>query len=418
MTTLVDVEAVLREYYISSGLPRIGTNYRLEDTVELAARVGNPQDQLRVIHVAGTSGKTTTTYYAAALLRESGARVGWTVSPHVTSVLERAQIGHGVLDERQFVAYFAEFLPLATVDYTVQPSFFELMAVFALWVFAREGVDYAVIETGMGGTYDSTNICRRSDKLCVITDIGLDHVQILGKTIGEIAEQKAGIIADGNVVCMYEQSAEVMTPVRAAITAHNAQLVLATSDDGGTYFDRNFHLAETVYTTLAQRDGLPQLTDAQRQAARAMSIPGRLEKLAVGSTTFVLDGAHNEQKMRTMLDTFDHVYGTAPVHAVVALKHDKDIAAVASLLAARAASMVATEYAVSQDMPILPTPAAELAAKLGGEAAIEPRLERALAQVIDSNVPLVLVTGSFYAVSEARSWLIAAGAAATESGTI
>lgn len=412
ITTVDDVDTALREYYLASGSPRIGSNYRFEDTVELAARVGNPQERLKVVHVAGTSGKTSTAYYISALLQQSGQKVGLTVSPHITSIAERVQIGGRPLDDATFARYFAEYLPLATANGTIRPSFFELMMLFALWVFAREGVDYAVIETGMGGTYDSSNICHGADKLCVITDIGLDHTHILGNTLGKIAEQKAGIIADGNIACMYRQGSEVMRSVEAAVTKHQATLVLADEARGATYFDRNFQLAKTAYRRLVARDGLRELDESQLAVARATTIPGRLESFRLNGANFVLDGAHNEQKLRAMFATLDALHGQQTWATIVALKHDKEISNIVPLIAAHALSITTSEYAKSQDIPFAAMPAGELAACFGDQIPVhvEPSLEMALRAVMASGKRRVLVIGSFYAVGEARKWLIDHGA--------
>lgn len=415
MKTIRDVEMALQPYFEASTMPGVGANFRLEKTLELAQRVGNPQQRVKVVHVAGTSGKTSTVYYTAALLAEAGLKVGMTVSPHVTSVAERVQILDSSFDEATFARYFSEYLPLATANGTLVPSFHDLMMVFALWVFDRENVDYAVLETGMGGMYDSSNICRREDKLCVITDIGFDHVAILGDTLGKIAEQKAGIIAEKNIVCMYKQSDEVMESVRAAAEKYHATVVLADERPGGTYFDRNFQLATTVYGQIAARDGLPVLSDEQLRAARVTSIPGRLEAFELGGATFILDGAHNEQKLRAMFATLDATYGAKKWPIILALKHDKVTDGVVELVVAHASKLTTSEYAMSQDMPFLPTPAYELAELFAGKIAqvqIEPDLPTTLQQAIDGGGEThVLVTGSFYAVSEARKWLLEHGAA-------
>ncbi|NCU38779.1 hypothetical protein EOL96_07060 [Candidatus Saccharibacteria bacterium] len=414
ITTMADAEATLREYYLASGLPAIGTNFRFENTIELAERVGNPQKRLKVVHVAGTSGKTSTAYYAAALLRQSGKKVGLTVSPHISSITERVQINGAALDGATFARYFAEYLPLATANGTIQPSFFELMMLFALWVFEREELDYAVVETGMGGLYDASNICRRPDKLCVITDIGLDHTHILGTTLGEIAEQKAGIIAVNNTVCMYEQGSAVMEAVKKAVTTQHAMLVLATPTVKRTYFDRNFQLAYVAYKQLLARDDSLLLNEQQIAQARTTAIPGRLEAFRFDDTTVVLDGAHNEQKMRTMFETLDTLYGSGKWAVVLALKQDKDASGIVPLIGAHASTILASEYSESQDMPHAPIPAHELAAYFEGEGSpvwVEPSLVAALQVALKAHEPRILVVGSFYAVSEARKWLLEHGAA-------
>ena len=140
--------------------------------IPLMALAGNPQDRLKTVHIAGTSGKTSTSYYIAALLGAAGKTVGLTVSPHVDSITERIQINGQPLPDAEFCQELETFLDIVK-QAPQPPSYFELLYAFALWVFGRRHVDYAVIETGMGGLYDATNVATRADKVCVITDIGL-----------------------------------------------------------------------------------------------------------------------------------------------------------------------------------------------------------------------------------------------------
>lgn len=410
--TMRDVEDYLRDYYVSSGSPKIGTNYRLEDTFELAKRVGSPHERLRVVHVAGTSGKTSTAYYIAALLKSAGVSVGLTVSPHISSVAERAQVNGEVLDDSQYVELFREYIAAAVEQDGLKPSYFELMLVFALWVFDRLALDYVVLETGMGGTFDSSNICRAQDKVCIITDIGYDHVHLLGDTIEQIAAQKAGIIAEQNLVCMYEQELDAMKAVREAVGRHHADLRISPNEDlAATYMERNFGLALFAYKQIAERDSLPSLEESVIDDAKNTSVPGRLEKIKWHSTTYLLDGAHNEQKMRTLFATLDVQYPDKKWPIVIALKHDKDIRKVISLIVAHADGIVVSEYEKSQDMPIAALPASELAELFAGQdmdVRVEPDLAKAV-RSMESRAPEILLTGSLYAVSEARAWLMAHG---------
>ncbi|HTK39578.1 MAG TPA: Mur ligase family protein [Patescibacteria group bacterium] len=407
--TLEDVTDFLREYYVSSGSPKIGTNYRLEDTVELAERVGSPHERLKVVHVAGTSGKTSTSYFMTSLLHEAGYSVGLTVSPHIASITERVQLNGEPLNAASFVAYFREYVALATDNFSKQPSFFELMLVFALWVFDKEQVEYAVVETGMGGTYDSSNICRRSDKLCLITDIGFDHTHILGSQLEQIAAHKAGIIAPSNIVCMYEQPVAVMSAVQSAVTQMDAILHLASATQQATFFERNFALARFGYDQLATRDGLVQLTAEQEQRARQTHVPGRLESIRVGKTLFLLDGAHNEQKMQALVDSLGTLYPEARWPVIVAMKGDKDGPAVVRLLTTLCDGVVTSEFQSGQDMPVTATSANELARlfqSYGTSAVTRPVLADAMMYFLEQGAPRVLLTGSLYAVAEARAWLL------------
>ena len=186
--------------YVSQTPRMTGDDLKLERVMKLMDVLGNPQDKLPVIHIAGTSGKTSTGYYMAALLKAGGKKAGLTISPHIDSVNERVQIGGSPLPEAEFCSELGNFLEIIR-GAGQSPSYFELLYAFALWVFVRRGVDYAVVETGLGGLLDATNVTGRADKVCIITDIGFDHEYVLGSGLAQIAAQKIGIVHDQGTMC-------------------------------------------------------------------------------------------------------------------------------------------------------------------------------------------------------------------------
>lgn len=278
-------------------------DYSQDQMQKLMAALGNPEKGLRVIHVAGTSGKTSTSYYLAACLREVGHTVGMTISPHIDSVAERIQINSKPLEEERFCRYFSEFLPLVEAT-GLHVSYFEVIIAMAYWVFAKEKVDYAVIEVGMGGRRDATNVVRRSDKVCVITDIGMDHTEVLGDTLAQIAFEKGGIIQDQNHVFMYEQEPEVMTVIDDIVAEKKANLHMVKQVDTDhvpthlpLFQRRNWLLALiVVHTILGKR-----LTPKQQQASSQIVIPARMEIIQHSDKTIILDGSHNGQKMNALV---------------------------------------------------------------------------------------------------------------------
>lgn len=164
----------------------------LDNTLRLMAHLGNPHEQLRAIHVAGTNGKGSTSHLIAAALQASGLKVGLFTSPHLVSLTERIRINGTPIPEAE-VASFVE----TNKDFldSLQPSFFETMTAMGFWYFVREKVDIAVVEVGLGGRLDSTNVLNPI--LSVVTNIGLDHTEFLGTTLKKIAQEKAGIIKPG-----------------------------------------------------------------------------------------------------------------------------------------------------------------------------------------------------------------------------
>ena len=164
----------------------------LENTLRLMAQVGNPHEKLRAIHVAGTNGKGSTSHLIAAALQASGLRVGLFTSPHLVSLTERIRINGVPIPEAEVAAFITEHK--AFLD-ELQPSFFETMTALGFWYFVQQKVDIAVVEVGLGGRLDSTNVL--TPVLSVITNIGLDHTEFLGNTLQKIAREKAGIIKPG-----------------------------------------------------------------------------------------------------------------------------------------------------------------------------------------------------------------------------
>lgn len=278
---------------------------------KLLKLVGNPHHNFKVVHVAGTSGKTSTAYYIAALLRQTGAKVGLTVSPHVDSVSERLQISLNALEEERYCAAFGEFVDMVQSS-DLRPTYFELLVAFALWEFARQKVDYAVVEAGIGGRYDSTNAIVVDDKVAVLTDVGLDHVKRLGDTLPQIAAHKAGIMtAAGHAFCL-PQAEEVLQVFRCQAEQLNATLhVVPQIEEGDTlpdYQRRNWSLARQVADWMLLRDERQALSPGQYDAARAVHIPARMEVLDYSGATLVLDAAHNVPKIQMLAKSMAQQY--------------------------------------------------------------------------------------------------------------
>jgi dihydrofolate synthase/folylpolyglutamate synthase len=389
------------------------------DRIEpLMALLGNPQNKTRIVHLAGTSGKTSTAYYVSALLRAAGKRVGLTVSPHVDSITERVQVNGVPLDEPTFCAYLSEFLEV--VDRApAKPSYFELVCAFSFWVFEREQVDYAVVETGMGGLFDATNIASRSDKLCIITDIGFDHMHILGNSLREITAQKIGIVHKGNPVIMYSQADEVNEVAEKWIAEQAATLTVTTEDterkaygqdfaaDMPEFQQRNWLLAFAAYRLLQQRDGLPELDAELLRTTQALQVPGRMDRRHVGGKVIIMDGAHNGQKMETFLASFQHAYPGVKPAVLIALKEGKEPATVAPLLAPIASEIIVTTFNTSQDLPsvsIEPEMLAQIFHDAGAQQiTVEPHQQKAFDLLLAAPGEVGIITGSFYLLSQLRA---------------
>ena len=202
------------------GLRRLGIKVGLEHTNELLRRCGSPHRGLKTIHIAGTNGKGSTAAMIQAILRENGLKVGLYTSPHLISFNERIRINGLPISDEYIIEFMARFN--SVID-AVEATFFEATTVLALHYFLNQEVDVAVIETGLGGRLDSTNVI--DPELTIITSIDLDHQQLLGETLIDIAVEKAGIIKKQTPVLVCSQTPEVMDVIRKKAQENNAPII-------------------------------------------------------------------------------------------------------------------------------------------------------------------------------------------------
>ncbi len=324
MHSIRDVEAYL------NGLPAVPAQLdRRERILPLLKQLGNPQDTIPAIHIAGTSGKGSTAYYSAALLKQAGYNVGLAVSPYVVDISERTQVDGAPLPPDEYAKYFTcyiEQLRRIRADVT----YIECLYMFSFWLFGRLKLDYMVIEVGLGGRLDLTNVMTRTDKTCVITDIGFDHMAILGDTLDKISYEKAGIILPDNDVIMYRQGPEVMHSVRQSVQRHQAHLKVLPRRPYPNrlnwlplFQQRNCYLAEQAVAIRLRRDHRPLPDMRARKTAMQVVIPGRFEVLKNQRETIILDGAHNPQKIQALIQAVRSRYGSVPLVCLAAFSGSK-----------------------------------------------------------------------------------------------
>jgi dihydrofolate synthase/folylpolyglutamate synthase len=314
-----------------------------------------------------------------------------------------------------------------------QPRFFDATTALAFQIFAAADVDYAVIETGLGGLLDATNTLSRSDKIAVLTTIGLDHTELLGRTVPEIARHKAGILPwDGRAVAVRNSKAGVVDAITAEARRRRCALQLvdvsaclraATVGPDGTVlrlpgsqdFPLGLHgrhqagnalLALRVVETLAQRDHWPVDRDALREGLRRASLPGRFEPREWRGLPIIFDGAHNAIKLGIVVATLREMFPARQFPWVLALKHGKDLNAVLEVIAPVASVVVATRFPTAGGDragadAIADTTIADVARRVGLSAWAEPEplvaLERAT-ECSTGRQPTV-VAGSFQLLS-------------------
>lgn len=406
-----DVNNALLHYMPSS----VESSYTLDRMTELMVRLGNPQNKIKIVHVAGTSGKTSTCYYIASLLVTAGLKVGLSVSPHIDEVNERVQVDMQPLPEIIFASELSDFIDIVSKT-DVKPTYFELLVGFAYWYFAKIKVDYAVMEVGLGGLLDGTNIVNSPDKVCVITDIGLDHTRILGKTIPKIAAQKAGIIQMHNPVFMYAQDNQVMDVVKARCKQLHAQLYEVEQKidikDSTSVQKRNFNLAYSVYDLLQSRDELPKLTHEQLLNAAKITIPARMEIVHNNDQTIVIDGSHNFQKVEALATSLKELFTGSKIAGLVSfVSHKEPYASEAlEILLPHLDSLILTTFDSSQDSrhksmgPSLLARVCEQQGFRNYQIITDPK--KAYLSLVSSGADVLLITGSFYLLNHIRPLIL------------
>lgn len=404
ITTFKQANQALDRFISAPDGPR---RYTLDRMRQLMNSLGNPQNKLKVIHVAGTSGKTSTAYFIASLLQNAGFSTGLTVSPHVDEVNERVQMNMRPLPEEEFCCELSQFLKLVDAS-NLQPTYFEVLVALSFWLFDKSKVDYAVVEVGIGGLLDCTNVINQTDKVCVITDIGLDHTEILGNSIGEIAEQKAGIIQPENSVFMNRQSDTVMDVVKMQCRAVEARLHVASEPrevpDLPLFQRRNFNLALEAVNYVLMRDNNKSMTDEVASSAAKVYIPARMEIVNFDQKTLILDGSHNDQKIIGLVDAVAERYPRTQITLLVSFGRNKQSSVTASM---KKLSQISTKIIItslsegysSVDLAILATRAKEAGFKT---IVVEPNPESAFKMLIKDESPVGLITGSFYLLNSVR----------------
>lgn len=370
--------------------------------------LGNPQDKLKIIHVAGTSGKTSTCYYISALLSQAGLKVGLTVSPHIDKVSERLQINGKPVSDKEFAEALDEFIEMIKTS-GLELTYFEVLMAMAYWYFVREKVDVAIIETGLGGSLDGSNVVSTRTKVCVITDIGLDHSEVLGRTIEAIAEQKAGIIQPGNRVFMYRQAQDVVEVFKERCNKQKANLVFVDPSTASQFTDlalfqqRNWALAFSVAEAWLKFNKKPTLKPEQIEVAHGTVIPARMEIQKIDGKTLVMDGAHNAQKMQAFVESFQAMFPGKKVPVLLAIKKGKDYEQVLEILLPITSKLILTSFSSLQDMPFVSADNQVLAKACKKRNffnfAITDDLKAAYKQLLEEKSDTLIVTGSLYLVA-------------------
>lgn len=417
---------------------------RIADLVDV---LGSPHQAVPVIQVAGTNGKTSTARMIDTLLREFGLRTGRFTSPHLQSVTERICIDGEPISKERFVEIYDDVLPFADLvdsraeeDPPIRLSFFEMMTGMAFAAFVDAPVEVAVIEVGLGGTWDSTNVADA--QVAVVTPIGIDHAAILGDTVALIADQKAGIIKSGATAVLATQepeAAEVLirrvSEVDAMVAREGAEFglidrsvavggqQLTLQGLGGVYNDiflplHGAHQAQNAVIALAAVEAFfgagkqgPLDVETVRAGFANVRSPGRLEVVR-SAPTVLLDAAHNPHGMTATVAALQEAFDFRRLIGVVAISTDKDAAGMLGLLEPVVDELVVTANSSYRSMDVDTLAAAAVEVFGPDRVTVEPRLDDALETAVNLaedgetvGGAGVIVTGSVITAGEARTLL-------------
>jgi len=385
-------------------LELFGMRFGLDRMHKLMTALGMPQRRFSSIHVVGTNGKSSTTRMIAAILQRHGLRTGTYTSPHLRSFAERIEVGERPLRDEEFGAAVSEVVRAArmvnrTLDEDDQVTQFEALTAAAYHELARQGVEVAVIEAGLGGRYDATNVIP--SMVQVLTGVGLEHTRWLGPTVTDIAEEKLAVVRDhATLVVPAELHPDAEVVVERVAAERHSRLVRAGAPDGGPLggFQReNFAVARAA--AKAFRGELDD--EAVARAAAEVQVPGRLQVVG-GRPLTVLDGAHNPSGMSALVAALPEVVaGRRPRVGVVAVLDDKDATSMLRELAPAVDRVVFTRSANPRSLsPATLTTQWERLDGPAAETVAGPRAALARAREIAGPDGAVVATGSIYLIAD------------------
>jgi len=410
--------------------------YRLERMRAFLRELGDPQDAYPTIHIGGTSGKGSTSTIVAAALQAGGKRVGLHTKPHLRSMTERARINGLPVSEERFAALLESMMPAIdrTTETNGRPTYYETLLALAFFAFAQDAVDVAVIEVGLGGRLDGTNVIV--PQVAAITSVGLDHLDVLGETLEEIATEKAGI-AKANVplvIGVEDESARAVIFAQAARAGaptvdlrdaarvddvhilRDAQAFAVTTARGrydivttmlGEFQRHNTAMAIVILEALDE--GLRPSIAAVQAALAPLVIPGRME-VYPGHPTVVFDIAHNVEKAEHLVRSLLESFPDRRFSFVVAIGESKDATEIVRTLASLPSTFTFTSFETAGRHAIKPARLASVAESVGawGRAVADPVEALAIARRNAGASDVVVVTGSTFIVAQLREWWLVA----------
>jgi dihydrofolate synthase/folylpolyglutamate synthase len=406
-------------------LARLGIKLGLENTTRLLDYFGNPQLKTPTVHIAGTNGKGSTAAFVESILRASGYRAGLYTSPHILDFRERIQVDRQLIAPEEMIHWIAT-LKQVSEKLKLSPTFFEFSTLLAFLHFDRQETDWNVIEVGMGGRLDSTNLCQ--GRVCIITPISRDHESSLGSRLSQIAQEKAAIIKHPCTVICGSQKEEVIQVIQDQSRSHKASLLQLGQDfqvdtqshsPQGQVFDFNGHeiwykgleialagrhqsvnagLAVAACTALTD----PSVTEQTiRQGLKSAVWSGRME-MCGSSPSLILDGAHNLDSFEKLTAFLSEFFSQKRKIWVLGIMKDKPLAEITALISDYADHIVATQPKSDRSTP--PEQIREAFTNFNKPIDLANEIPLALDRAYQAADPddLIVVTGSLFTVAEAK----------------
>lgn len=409
-------------------IPKFTVKNPPEHTKEMLRRLGNPEREINVIHVAGTNGKGSTCAYLASMLTTGGCRTGLFTSPHLVTINDRFRIDGEIMSDEDFVESFLKVKKVideAKEEGYAHPSYFETLFLMGMDYYKRQGVEYLVLETGLGGEKDPTN-CVEKPLACIITSISIDHVQYLGDTIPAIASAKAGIIKPG-IPVIYDGHVEEAVQVienRAkelnspAYKLKPSQYTLKEQTREGIEFEFEGELlkipyiaeyqmmnASLAYFTMKKLQSVHGISDEKlKEGIRKVTWPGRMETILPG---VIVDGAHNADGVAQFVKTVHQFRQNNRVVLLFSAVSDKEYEKMIQLICEDIQPHAVITTQITGERLIVAEKLEELFVQYGAENVIaEPAVEDALKKALELQQDgMVFCVGSLYLIGEIKAVL-------------
>ncbi|MGL6154692.1 MAG: bifunctional folylpolyglutamate synthase/dihydrofolate synthase [Cetobacterium sp.] len=406
------IEKLLKELY-SHSITSIKLG--LTNIESLCEKMGNPQNDYKVIHIGGTNGKGSTSTIIEKVLMEDGKKVGKYTSPHILKFNERIQVdGREISDEK--IAYYYNLVKKIMEENNIKATFFEITTAMMFKYFSDEKIDYAVLEVGLGGKFDATNIA--DGDISIVTNVSLDHTEFLGNDIYTIALEKAGIIKDKSYVIVGSDDEEFLKAIETKGKDYinvlekykNSEVFLNFNDFTteitigknkyknplfGTHQYSNFLCAYEALKKLGISDG------TIKKGLKKVKWPCRFEQINLDERNIILDGAHNIDSMRRLVETIQMNYNKDEVVAVVSILKDKKIEEMAPILEEMTDSIILTSLK-------------ENSRGLSGEelkkyfplGVVEENINEAYELAKEMDKKIIIFCGSFYLLSKFKEEIL------------